>query len=391
MKVVVTVEARLQSTPDGRVWCDNQFNFPYAFWQRYLTTFDGVIVAARVATVKSAESHWREVTGAGVSVHALPFYIGPWMYLRSWLRIRQSIHSLVRNDCAYILRVPSTLADSLVVELKKRSLAYGVEVVGDPWEVFGPGVFKHFLRPFFRLWFTYQLKRVCAGAAASSYVTERALQARYPSPLAKVSIAASSIELKEEAIAAAPRKYTHATQLVFVGTLEQHQKGVDVLLDALVFLPDVRLTILGDGRVRSELEAQADRLGLLARVQFLGAVPAGEEVRRALDAADIFVLPSRGEGLPRAMIEAMARGLFCIGTQIGGTQELLRPEWCVPVNRPDLLAARLRDAMVNPELMTSVAAENWQKAKNYHHDILTERRCRFYSSLLKSRSPHGKL
>lgn len=389
MKVAVTLEARFHRTSDGKVWCDKQFNFPHAFWKRYQSAFDGVIVVARVAPATQVGVDWREVTGPGVEVQDLPYYVGPWQYFLTYFRLRRALRDCIQADRRYILRVSSPNANMLAGFLRRRKIPYAVEVVGDPWEILGPGAFPHPLARVFQYWFTWRLKVLCAGALDSSYVTAGALQRRYPSPLARVSISASSIELKPEAIAAAPKTYGESARraLVFVGTLEQLQKGTDILLKALALLPStVELKILGEGRMRPELEKLARDLGITERVRFLGAVQPGPQVIAELNSADVFVLPSRGEGLPRSMIEAMARGMFCVGSQIGGIQELLPAEWCVPVNDVKSLAQAIQKGLADPALMTHEARRNWDKAKEYRAEILEERRRRFYASVCKGRT-----
>ena len=80
------------------------------------------------------------------------------------------------------------------------------------------------------------------------------------------------------------------------------------------------LTVIGDGRYRAELEALAASLDLPVRFTSQLKRP---QVMAELDDANLFVLASRTEGLPRAVIEAMARGLPCVGTRVGGIPELL--------------------------------------------------------------------
>ena len=131
-----------------------------------------------------------------------------------------------------------------------------------------------------------------------------------------------------------------------MGTLEQLYKAPDVLLDAVgqCFRQglDLELVWIGGGQYQQQLEARAKELGLSPRVRFLGQLPAGDAVRGELDRADLFVLPSRQEGLPRAMLEAMARGLPCIGSTVGGIPELLPAEDLVPPG--DTLRWRRRSA-----------------------------------------------
>ncbi len=112
-------------------------------------------------------------------------------------------------------------------------------------------------------------------------------------------------------------------------------KAPDVQIDAVAQLVkeglDVRLVLIGDGKHRAELEARAAAQGIAAAVViFRGQLTAGSAVRAELDAADIFCMPSRTEGMPRALIEAMARGLPCIGSTMGGIPELLPAEDMVP-------------------------------------------------------------
>jgi glycosyltransferase involved in cell wall biosynthesis len=141
---------------------------------------------------------------------------------------------------------------------------------------------------------------------------------------------------------------------------------------------DVRLAIAGEGRHRQELEARAASLGVADRVEFLGQLRAGEAVRAELDRADLFVLPSRTEGLPRAMIEAMARGLPCIGTRVGGIPELLPPEDMVPPGDAPALCEKIREMVSDPQRMARASDRNLRVAQEYRDETLRERRVRFY-------------
>ena len=172
-------------------------------------------------------------------------------------------------------------------------------------------------------------------------------------------------------------------RLVIVGTLAQMYKAPDVLIDALALCVgrgmDLSLTLVGDGKHRSELEAHAARAGVDRRVTFTGKISAGQAVREQLDRADLFVLPSRQEGLPRAMIEAMARGLPCIGSAVGGIPELLPDEDLVPPGDAEALANKIAEVLSDPARMTRSAARNLEKARTYHNDVLRARRIEFYT------------
>jgi glycosyltransferase involved in cell wall biosynthesis len=109
---------------------------------------------------------------------------------------------------------------------------------------------------------------------------------------------------------------------VYVGRLVQ-RKGVDVLLQALARAHDASAATLfavGDGEERTALERQSRELGIADRVRFTGEQRA---VQPWLHAADAFVFPSRLEGLPNALLEAMAHGLPVIATRIGGCTDVV--------------------------------------------------------------------
>ena len=113
-------------------------------------------------------------------------------------------------------------------------------------------------------------------------------------------------------------------RLLFVGRVVR-QKGLDVLLAALAELPsglDWSLDIVGDGPSRPALAEQAARLGLAGRVRFAGWA-ARAAMPDILRAADLFVFASRDEGMPNAVLEAMASGLPVAATRISGNEELV--------------------------------------------------------------------
>ncbi len=112
------------------------------------------------------------------------------------------------------------------------------------------------------------------------------------------------------------------TRLVFVGRIAP-VKGLRLLIDAMtrLDLPDLRLTIVGDGEDRPLIEEMAKPLG--DRVTFTGYL-SQDEVVDALASADIAVLPSFAEGVPVFLMEAQASGKPVIATQVAGVGELVR-------------------------------------------------------------------
>jgi glycosyltransferase involved in cell wall biosynthesis len=142
---------------------------------------------------------------------------------------------------------------------------------------------------------------------------------------------------------------------------------------------DLELTIVGGGQHLREMEARAAALGIGSLVHFTGNLATGQAVRAELDRADLFTLPSRQEGLPRAMIEAMARGLPAIGSTVGGIPELLPADDLFPPNDVPALAAKIREVLGDPERMARASARNLAKAREYSQEVLTPRRQALYT------------
>jgi glycosyltransferase involved in cell wall biosynthesis len=133
--------------------------------------------------------------------------------------------------------------------------------------------------------------------------------------------------------------------VLFLARLEP-EKGAATLLDAWpaikASIPDAVLLIAGDGSERAALEARASAL---PSVRFVGAV---HNPVPYLQAADCYALPSFSEGLPNSLVEALASGLPCVATTIGGSSEVLdhgRLGWLVPPGDAPALAAAIVDAL----------------------------------------------
>jgi glycosyltransferase involved in cell wall biosynthesis len=170
-----------------------------------------------------------------------------------------------------------------------------------------------------------------------------------------------------------------------VGSLENLCKASDVLIDAAGICVsaglDIELKIVGTGRYQPWLEGRSARLGLTGHVEFVGCVPGPQAVRAYLDEADLFVLPSRADATPRALLEAMARGLPAIGSTVGAMPELLSPCDLVPPNDPVALANKIREVILNPDLRRSMAARNLSSARQYRLELVRRPRAEFLSRL----------
>ena len=381
MRVSVVLEHRFERTPDGRVWTDGPF--PYTFFTRYLETFESVRVLARVWRVPERRAGRQAASGDGVAFFEVPYYHGAFRYLLRRGAIRRALSQGLEHADPVILRVPSQVAIDAAHLLEAQHRPYAAEVVGDPCDAFAEGSFRHPLRRWMRSYHTRALAAICRSAAATAYVTTNALQQRYPPAPGRTTTNYSSVELQDEAYVETPGAGPEsATRLISVGSMEHLYKGHDTLLEAVALCRqdglDLHLTLVGDGINRPWLEAKAERLGLAAAVTFAGQTPSGQAVRDLLDQADLFVLASRQEGLPRALLEAMARGVPAVSTTVGGIPELLDPDSLVQPDNPWALAELLRAVCADRLRRTQMAALGLAVARRYHDRELEPRRREFY-------------
>lgn len=385
MQLFVTTECRFRQAPDGTIHAEGSGR-GHPFWKRYLSTFDTVTILGRLSTSEGPREAPAE--GPGVKVHGLPDCVGTSGFVRTLPALRRALQRAIPPDAALIVRLPGMIG-SLALDVAVRGpRPYGVELVGDPYDAFGPGAYLHPLRPIIRNYAAAKLRRECTKAAAIAYVTKSALQRRYPPGPRAHTTSYSSVELPDEAFAPAAHEQLltkERVKIIWVGSFHHLYKAPDVLLDALAICirdgVEVQATLVGDGVHLASIRQRAIMLGLADHVAFPGRLVGAPAVREALDRHDVFVLPSRQEGLPRAMLEAMARGLACVGTDVGGIPELLAPEDLVPAGDAGALAARIARLARDPETLRAAARRNLRRAADYHNERLMQRRTAFYEQV----------
>ena len=159
-------------------------------------------------------------------------------------------------------------------------------------------------------------------------------------------------------------------------------------------LPGLRLVYAGKGSGVEETRRLADQLGLGGRVEFTGWLEA-ERARATLAAATIFVLPSFVEGMPMALLEAMALGLPVIATPVGGVPEIVTHQvdgLLVPPGDVDALAAAIARLMSEPALRERLGrAARETAAQRFSLDSAVERLLGIYRRFgIEPREAHRK-
>lgn len=389
MKCLCAIENRLfRNADEFRV----QGPAGYSVWSELLEFFDQVLLVARVRERSSAVATER-VNGPNVSVHELPDFSGLGDYAIKFPQLRSYIRGAVAECDAYVLQMPGVVGRLLWRELRKGQRPYAVNVMGDPWDALAPRAMKSCFRPVYRHVLTREMRNICSNAQAVLYWS-RTLQQRYPpaedsyathSPRITLPCGFASTELIRERVNRAPalgQSQQRFFNVGFVGTFEQLYKGPDTLLHAVRACSRAGLGIhvfmAGEGCYLEKMKSLARSLGVQDKVVFLGQLEFGRPIVDFLDSLDLFVMPSRAEGLPRALVEAMARGCPCVASNIGGIPELLQAEDMVPPGDAEALAAKILEVAADPKRMAQMSSRNLQKAKEFDPEVLRRERASFY-------------
>jgi glycosyltransferase involved in cell wall biosynthesis len=389
VQVDVVIEQRFYCCSEGKYWTENAF--PNAFWQRYRSVFSTVNIVARVSYVAQPEDNWRRVDGDSIGFSPLPSYIGPMGFIQTLPRLLRALRKRKTIERKVIYRVPGILAVMYHFMAMHKTQNYAAEIVGDPEDVFAKGASKSLFRLLFKWTFIKLLKAQCKGASSISYVTEYSLQERYPPNTNAFHTHYSSIQLLPEDFKSREvYNIDNGLKIVCIGNLSQPYKGCDFMLNTLVELQqrgiNVELRWIGGGYLLEEMIALADQLGIADRVTFIGNLADREDIRAEFNKANLFVLSSRQEGLPRVLIEAMAHSLVSIATDVGGVKELLPSEHIVERDNVMQLAGGIESLFLQPQdELLAIAERNYSKACQYQNSALESRRVAMYQHLLKAK------
>jgi phosphatidylinositol alpha-1,6-mannosyltransferase len=323
------------------------------------------------------------------------------------MRARRGARIIARraiNDCdSYLLRMPGLVSQMVWREILRAKKPYAAEVVGDPWEALGPGTWPHISRPIFRRIATQQLKRICKGAFAVNYVTSETLQQRYPPSKSAYAVGFSDVSLENgvppEMIQDRYRRFRqspwqdtkteHPFRIGFIGSFARMYKGPDTLLHAAALCQsrlNFQVILVGTGRYLPEMKALAAKLGIADRVEFSGEISSGRSILEFLDSIDLFVMPSRAEGLPRALVEAMSRGCPCIASAVGGIPELLETSHLVPPRSSEKLAKLILEVATDSARLLAMSARNLAKAAQFTPQTLNASRRAFLEEVKRRSS-----
>lgn len=320
------------------------------------------------------------------------FLLSPKTNLKEFLlddKRSKQMQNAIQNSDFIIARLPSLNGISAIKLAKKFKIPYIVEVVGDIDEV--GKVRNSFLGRLYAQVQKKQIINVVKNASHSIYVTRQFLQAKYQTNGKQVGISNVCINFTEDTVLTNriqrdQEKETNKVKIGFIGSPLSPRKGLGILINAASILEKKGLSIEIEVIGKADKEKVVNYLSTFSNnhiVNFIGSLSPGNQIFSWLDTLDLYAQPSTSEGLPRALIEAMSRGLPCLGSSAGGIPELLNKPQLHDIGNFHQLAESIEKIIKDDNLRIELAKENFEKAKKYSEKYLSSLRNEFIGDFLK--------
>lgn len=285
--------------------------------------------------------------------------------------------AIKKNDLI-IIRLPSFIGNMAVDIAKKNNKPYLIELVGCPWDaLWNRSLLGKIVAPILY----FKTKRRVKKAPYVIYVTNNFLQKRYPTN--GKSIGCSDVFLTS--LKSTHKSFTKEKKIILgtLGSIDVKYKGQEYVIKAIPLLKNegynIEYQIAGSGN-KKRLGKIAKYKGVDNNVKFIGTIK-HDDVFKWLDDIDIYIQPSTTEGMPRALIEAMSRGCFCMGSNVGGIPELLNNNVCFKKRNSKEIANIIRNITIKNFINES--KKNIKNASKFKLENLNKIRDDFYREFLK--------
>ncbi len=380
MKLCLVMIGRFEERKDGYYADKKNINAI----ERYLKYFDSINVVARVTEDSNGLYPRQKVDlkEGKISFNLFEEKNGISRIRNRTTFKRVLVDSIKNNDLVLCWAEPKT---NLIVEtakkLNKQCIVY---VGGCNKDILLSG--KSIIRKIAAFYVYFSNRKGILNADYVHYVTNRELQKRYPTKGLSVGASYVNVDLEIDELTISKRyeRYDNFKDTVTLGIIGylNEVKGIDTAINALSKLEDrFRLKILGGGNQKTYVEL-ATRLGVHSRVDFEGTLEPGKQVLEWLDGIDIYLQPSRTEGLPRATIEAMSRGCPVISSDAMGLKELVIEDWRHKPGDSLKLALLISKLSEEPIQLQSLAKKSFDIAKCYDRELLDQRIDEFFDKIL---------
>jgi glycosyltransferase involved in cell wall biosynthesis len=355
----------------------------------YLKFCSGIVLATRVKVMDNDTDGLVLVSTINERVELLSIDDLTNFSFTNYIKAFKKINSRLDNVDVSIVRLPSIigLLGYLLSKIKNKIII--LEVVGCPWDsyYYYGGLKAKIVAPIM-----FILTKIATYYSKNTiYVTDDFLQKRYPSKH-KNTLGCSDvvIELSHNILSQRLKNIDtldeRKIRIGIIGALSSKYKGFDVLFKCINILDKkepgkYELEVVGGGSDRS-VRKLIEFYNIDHLVRIVGSLSHPLGVNMWLDSIDIYVQPSKTEGLSRAVIEAMSRGCACIGSNVGGMPELLDTRFLHQKDDSEGFASII-NSVSNKVDLTSQCKVNISKCEKFNPDTLSRHRSTFYKKSLK--------
>ena len=362
---------------------DSNGGFPPYVWDRYLNHFNEVHVISRGKIIDHISEGLLLTSKPGVHFHLIYNLKSSLDYIFKARHILKEFKMTYQSGDVVIIRLPSFLGGICASHLQKNKIRYYTEVVGcvsDALWNYG-SIISKMITPYYY----HRMKRNVRESSASIYVTKHFLQYRYPNN-SIINHHASNVEIPYfEGDLFEKRNYSlsRSFKVGLIANLDVKYKGFDVLFKAVAELPleiDTQIYLVGGGGT-DYVRRLAKRFEVSDRLNIIGVLSSGEKIFSFLDYLDIYVHPSKQEGLPRAVIEAMHRACPVLASSVGGTPELLSEEFLHRPGDYKMLKSQILRVYESENLRKLMGRRNYEMAQDYLNLRLEDQRSIFWTKV----------
>lgn len=387
MKALFVYDGPIQYDEEGNYYSQVINN---TVFKRYLNHADFLKVAIRTELFGDNfnKKKTQKINTEKVDIISVPSLSNAKGFIFNRKAVRNILESELNTVDFAIIRLPSFIGAEAVKIVRRKKIPYLVEVVGCPWDsLWNYGIKGKLMAPYLTLSMKAQVK----NAPFAIYVTNEFLQNRYPTD--GISTNCSNVEISDVPKEVLEKRLQHIKNnddKFIIGTtaaVNVPYKGHQYVIEALAKLKkegihkfEYQMVGFGD---QTRLKAIIKENDVEDRVKFMGSMT-HEQVFEWLDTIDIYVQPSRQEGLPRALIEAMSRGLPSIGAHTGGIPELIIPERVFSNTNKNIDEICKLLKGFSKEVMLEDANRNFYEAKKYLIEIITEKRNSMLNKVVES-------
>lgn len=353
-------------------------------FKRYFHVVDELVVVIRTLNldITYEEAKMKKVELENMNFVEIGNLNSPKGFLFERKKYKKIIETYVKDSDLIFARMPSIISDMTLDIAKKYKKKYLVEVGGCAWDAYwNHSLIGKIVAPYMYI----NEKRHIKDSNFSIYVTEKWLQSRYPSTglqgnASNVYLKNKKSDVLEKRIMKIKNKKEEPFVIGTTAAINVKYKGQQYVIEAISNLNkkgyNFVYELVGGGE-KQYLEKIATKFKVKNKVKFKGLM-LQEDVMDWLEGIDMYIQPSKQEGLPRALVEALSMACPAMGSTTAGIPELLQPENIFSNGSVDEIEEILIKHHNVKDMLINNAKLNYKKSEEFHLERLNNSRNEIY-------------